>query len=151
MVCGSAFERDSNHNRQITCSKECSRKRHSERQKVFYQKNPEKRKESNRRYYFENRDKIIKRQSLYARLHGLGGKIRGINKRDYPQDNKCELCSKETKRLVYHHWKIENKMAYGLWICSRCHWLAEGCEKDLDKKYRELKLTINAMLRAKFN
>jgi len=40
---------------------------------------------------------------------------------------KCELCSRPTKRLVYHHWDNDNP-AKGLWICSRCHWVAEAIE-----------------------
>lgn len=70
-----------------------------------------------------------------------------VQKRLYPTDNKCEICGKEAKRLVYHHWLIKNDKAYGLWVCGKCHWVAEVIEQKLydnyAQKYIDLKEKIN--------
>jgi hypothetical protein len=61
-----------------------------------------------------------------------------INKRLYPSNNKCEICGEE-KRLLYHHWELKDKKAYGLWCCTKCHWLSEVMDV--------LELNINGALK----
>jgi len=68
----------------------------------------------------------------YSRKHlieaGDGKYLKGI-KRDYPTDEKCEICNIFTPPpLNYHHWDDTNLMK-GIWICGRCHLIAEGVEK----------------------
>jgi len=102
-----------------------------------------------RNYYASHKEKFSKYCSDYHRKNFLYTVIEGkkvrlvVYKRDYPSDNCCELCSAQ-KRLVYHHWRIENKKAYGLWICGFCHKFAEIFDKknELVKKYEELKKKI---------
>lgn len=86
----------------------------------------------------------------YRREHTLSTKEKmytSITKRSYPKDNKCELCEKE-KRLVYHHWDDtqlkKGNFIIGLWLCGRCHQLAESLDdnKNLGKIYSRLKLSL---------
>lgn len=82
-----------------------------------------------------------KRISIYAK------------KRVMPKNYECELCHK-VKWLIYHHWLIKDKKAYGLWLCKKCHGLAECIEQNLieefAKKYMEIKkkitISFNAIL-----
>ncbi len=60
------------------------------------------------------------------------------NKRPYPQDNKCEICHKENKRLQYHHWDDSNLMK-GIWSCYLCHMMEEKVDKNLHIVYLKLK------------
>ena len=50
-------------------------------------------------------------------------------KRDYPKENKCELCGLE-KQLGYHHWN-DSQPSLGMWICHSCHYSAESVERYL--------------------
>lgn len=83
----------------------------------------------------------------WQRTHGLShnGKIvYGLNKRPYPVDKTCELCNNIAGRLVYHHWDDE-KLDMGLWVCFRCHSLAELLDKfgiTIVNEYFELKTKI---------
>ena len=56
---------------------------------------------------------------------------------------KCEVCSKVTRRLLYHHWN-NNDLSKGLWVCDQCHRIAEGVEAvsrhvDTMKSYLDMK------------
>lgn len=60
--------------------------------------------------------------------------VYGLNKRDYPENFKCELCNeifipspKKKGRLFYHHWDDSN-LSLGIWICFKCHGLAEAVD-----------------------
>ena len=85
-----------------------------------------------------------------SKINGINGEIihiRGLNKRDYPKDNKCELCGRIFSRLSYHHWD-NNIPDLGIWVCTKpCHWLAETLDsvqfEQLKNKYLNLKLIIN--------
>lgn len=76
---------------------------------------------------------------LGQRVNGVRQYIAVSGKRD-PTDS-CEMCDQVPKRLVYHHWN-DADYSQGIWICQSCHNIAHGVERDLDRKYRELKRTL---------
>ena len=98
--------------------------------------------EAKKRWAERNYDKRIakSRQSL------LGGKWRGLTKRDYT--GYCELCSVEVeKNLHYHHWD-DAIPSMGLWMCAKCHRYAEGFDKAMTDSalldtYAELRTSIS--------
>jgi CRISPR/Cas system-associated protein Cas10 (large subunit of type III CRISPR-Cas system) len=83
----------------------------------------------------------------YRREHTLATRKKmytSVTKRSYPEGNRCELCKKE-KRLVYHHWDDsqlkKGSSIVGLWLCNRCHQLAESLDEDknLGKVYLKIR------------
>ncbi len=92
----------------------------------------------------ENRQKYnatFRRWSRTHILHTNGRNIR-ILKRNYPEDDCCELCGIRTSRcLRYHHWD-DTDLGIGMWICSKCHNFAHGIEDGYLARYIELKKRI---------
>jgi hypothetical protein len=91
----------------------------------------------------------------YRREHTLATREKmytSITKRSYPQNNECELCGKE-KRLVYHHWDDsqlkKGNFIVGLWLCNRCHQLAESLDenKNLGKIYLKIQNEVESDIR----
>jgi len=86
------------------------------------------------------------RATEYNRITQLGtvinGKsvvITGLRKR--PHTHYCELCGTHIKkRFSYHHW-LDDLPEVGLWLCFKCHQLAETIDerKELIDKYISLK------------
>jgi hypothetical protein len=80
------------------------------------------------------RDRNWKRKNM---LHG-----RRVLKRDYPIDQKCELCYKVTKRMGYHHWD-DTKPYLGIWCCTKCHRACDAFERGnlglVLRAYKKLK------------
>ena len=68
-------------------------------------------------------------QRNYRRHYIIGSTGRKIygEKREYPQDCKCELCFRE-KQLQYHHWD-DNNSKRGIWVCVHCHIICEYIDK----------------------
>lgn len=65
------------------------------------------------------------------------------NKR--PRPDVCELCGAAGK-LDYHHWNEED-LSKGLWLCWKCHGLAEGTDAGASSdKYLELRQQIEVGL-----
>jgi len=60
-----------------------------------------------------------------------------------PHTLTCELCNKEVKKTVYHHWDDEHP-EFGIWVCGWCHQTVEIIEKipDIKEKYNQLKQNI---------
>jgi hypothetical protein len=90
----------------------------------------------------------------------LGGEFKNVSKRPYPLG--CELCGATTngvlRALVYHHWD-DAFPSVGIWVCQKCHKIAEAVEivdegktasatfnhasiSEVIAKYRELKPAI---------
>lgn len=100
--------------------------------------------------YYQRHKERIKTKLRRTRLTTRGGKvIRGLSKRPYPKG--CEWCllfastPPKPVRLVYHHW--DDKLpSLGLWLCHRCHHIAELMDKpqapEIMSHYRRLKLDI---------
>jgi len=68
----------------------------------------------------------------------------GLNKRSFTHF--CELCGGHIKvKFCYHHW-LDDFPELGMWLCFKCHQLAETLDNlsDLIPKYLQLKreLTI---------
>jgi len=60
-----------------------------------------------------------------------------------PRPELCELCNRDSRRLVYHHWDDEN-YSKGLWLCWRCHNVAEAADVGiLSDRYLELKQVVD--------
>lgn len=88
----------------------------------------------------QNRVHYMRHNYLGFRTDSGNPYVRIIGKREWP--GFCEMCESVPKRLVYHHWN-DADYSQGIWICQPCHNIAHGIEKDLDKKYRELKARLS--------
>ena len=75
------------------------------------------------------------------RLSVGNGEYIYLEKRDFPQDNNCELCHKQRTKLEYHHWDKEWPEA-GLWLCIHCHKIAEAYEQGIIEQYQQLKTKV---------
>ena len=62
-------------------------------------------------------------------------------KREYPDPPACEMCCKEGRRLVYHHWD-DDDYSLGLWLCQHCHNAAHVVESGRDELYKSAKVGI---------
>lgn len=91
-----------------------------------------------RDYRIKHREKRIHRDRQ-TRLSSGTKRWNNLNKRPYPEDNKCELCEKVRTRLMYHHWDDE-KPSLGLWLSIRCHNFAEVLEAGFVGRYETLRL-----------
>lgn len=103
-------------------------------------------------YYCKKCWVMIKKKRARERYISLsnGGYVIG-NKRKYPKDNKCEVCKRgkpKIKLLVYHHWDTKNFLR-GLWLCNKCHMIANGLEypKLLKRKLTKCMTEINRRLK----
>jgi len=67
----------------------------------------------------------------YCRQHYLkiNGKMVQVDKRPRPEC--CEICGRQHKLLGYHHWDDE-KLEKGIWVCIKCHGIAEIYDALLD-------------------
>jgi hypothetical protein len=143
--------------------------------KRYRSENKEKQKKYMKEYLNNNREKINKQSREWSKIHRKeirdfrrkhylnsvrllkdGRKIYNINKRDYPLDNKCELCNEIPQKkqvLVYHHWNDDN-FEQGIWVCHKeCHWICEGLDnpefEKLKNRYLNIKQIINIENRGK--
>lgn len=100
----------------------------------------------NQKWIENNREYVRERTRNYMRKHRIGQSsidFRNVkNKRNYPINNKCELCS-ETVRLIYHHWN-DNDFSKGIWICRKCHFACHWLEKYDSNIYFDLKNQITS-------
>jgi len=102
---------------------------------------------SNRKSRNKNIDKYRIYARNYMRIHRIGQNGKDfrnvIGKRDYPNDNLCEICE-EKVRLVYHHWD-NSDFSKGMWICTKCHVASHWLEKYNPKLFYDLKHKINLL------
>ncbi len=103
----------------------------------------EERRKCQKKYYKKNKKKIgiSRNKRKTCRLTRLGtskGIFHGLIKRPYPKQNNCELCKREIKRLVYHHWD-DNNLNLGVWVCDYCHKFTERFDSGFSEKYVLLK------------
>lgn len=104
--------------------------------------------EKSRRWRTENRERFNELVRNYMRQHliRVKGKWMSITKRQCPE--KCEICKrKRAYRLGYHHWD-DNNPSKGLWLCIRCHRIAEALDhpEKVVNKYLALKQEIESRL-----
>lgn len=120
-------------------------------------RNMNKRKAYASQWYYDNKGRIgLARKNKRdndknyrtSRLSTMHGTVYGLHKRPYPNDNKCEICNRvmvidkpHGRHLNYHHWDHDN-LNKGMWICNRCHRVAEGIERGYHTIYIELKNRI---------
>lgn len=127
--------------------------------KKYYQKNKKCISKKQKLYYLKNKEKIMKRSTLWNKNHKnhrlqymrnsylrFNGKSIRVKKRDFPKNNKCELCNKNYNRLYYHHWN-DNNLELGIWSCCKCHRIVETIDdieftKKITNKYLNLKQII---------
>jgi hypothetical protein len=64
----------------------------------------------------------------YSRTHYIskadGTKIHTVKR---PRVEHCEICGRVRKKINYHHWDESNYLR-ALWLCGRCHFIAEAIE-----------------------
>jgi len=70
------------------------------------------------------------------------GVVYGLNKRDYPEESRCEICNENKVRLLYHHWDDDN-LNKGIYLCIRCHYVAEAVDKGIHIKYLRFKKKLD--------
>ena len=109
------------------------------------------------KYVWYPKQKLMKREHhLSTTLNGKPLVIKGLLKRCYPTDSRCELCHGVKGKLAYHHWDDTQEVLKqtvsckqpvflkGLWVCQPCnnfvHRLTEFPE--LAKTWFELKEKI---------
>lgn len=65
----------------------------------------------------------------------------GELKREFP--GFCELCGRDLsgRHKGYHHWD-DSMPAMGIWVCNKCHDIAEGVEKGIVDIYLKKKGTV---------
>lgn len=92
---------------------------------------------------YDSKEEFSAHRKRYRRKHMLttGGRHFRVLKRDYPEDDCCELCGRKTIKIDYHHWD-ETNLGIGMWLCYRCHIFAHGVEDGYLIKYMELKEEI---------
>lgn len=74
-----------------------------------------------------------RKDTLNTTLNGKPLVIKGLLKRCYPTDSRCELCHGVKGRLAYHHWEDTEEIAKrasasqeplflkGIWVCQPCN------------------------------
>lgn len=79
-----------------------------------------------------------KHYKLHNRLK-MNGKFIKVKKRELL--GFCELCKKNIKETdhFWHHWN-DKYPEIGLWLCTKCHRLAESIEYDKNSELRQLYL-----------
>ena len=60
---------------------------------------------------------------MCVKIDGFVITVRAYGKRNVPEDNLCELCSRK-KSSSYHHWD-DSIFGKGIWVCMYDHALAE--------------------------
>lgn len=114
--------------------------------RLKYIQDSEKLRAKSQRYYQKHKEIIKERTRDYKKDYFrkyrvvVNGKSIMVNKRPRP-DNVCELCSRTSSILPYHHWDDDNPHR-GVWICPSCHKACEFIEQGLHTKYLELKQAI---------
>lgn len=117
----------------------------NERRRRCRLEHKEREREYNRQYALAHKEEL---RNYYRkrRLFVDGKQVFGLNKRDYPHDNKCELCKEVKEKLDYHHWDGKN-LSKGIWVCFVCHQFVEGLEKGLNpERYFSLKRRIDEVM-----
>ena len=92
-----------------------------------------------------------RKQKARRRAHQVTTTINGVTKHyrvlKRPRPELCELCTKLSPRLDWHHWD-DGRLELGMWLCRPCHMLAEALERGLDtfhiKKYFNLKSLLTS-------
>lgn len=84
-----------------------------------------------------------RRTTLGTTINGRRVILTGLNKRKRPSS--CELCGNEPKKMLYYHHWLNDFPSVGMWLCYRCHMLAEVIDKKtaLIEQYKKLKNTIS--------
>lgn len=87
------------------------------------------------------------RKNHYLRTSVDGKCVYVYLKYKRPKPTKCELCPKGGF-LSYHHWSVDGLIC-GLWLCHKCHMLAEGSDKGTVGEYLKLKKVAEEEVREK--
>ena len=95
--------------------------------------------EYTRRHRQENPGEYNEYMRNYHRANIISTTIGRVRAKKRPRpDNVCEVCSKYTTRLEYHHWDTSHP-SLGLWLCRRCHYMAEAIDDGLHDIYLQEK------------
>lgn len=130
--------------------KECEGKRAKEKRLNGGEKLREKTRIWTRNYRLRNPEKVkaFREQQKQRRrtsiINSNGCKIIGVQKRPYPENKSCEICSRPesiSRSLSYHHWDNLNP-SKGIWECVVCHHMSEQIDAGYDLIYAELKRKV---------
>ena len=95
------------------------------------------------RWVGNNREYFNMYMRNYSRTHYIRYHGRCIKVKKRSQPDECEWCGKAVlphKWLVWHHWDDKHP-EYGLWLCWKCHVIAEFLEQtDSMQKIEEYML-----------
>jgi hypothetical protein len=105
---------------------------------------------NNAKWYAKNKISRRKEMREYHRKgcisQGNGKTIHTVKR---PYSDKCEMCGRNRRKINYHHWDESNYLR-ALWLCGRCHWIAEAVEgitkpTSLSSKYLKLKQQMESV------
>jgi hypothetical protein len=113
---------------------------HRAHDKRYYYKDLEKSRRKSREYWKKHPEKW-QIERLGTVINGQPVTIYHLNKRRRPEN--CELCQKQRKRLVYHHWDDSN-FNKGMWLCLGCHHFISRVERGDLEIYERIKIKIEA-------
>ena len=103
----------------------------------YREKNPEKARESRRRWQINNPDKMAEYSLNWrtTRIQTGNGYIK-VNRS--PKPDSCMVCGVKGKKMDYHHWD-DNHPCLGLYLCIQCHMMAEKVDKGFHIIYLQEK------------
>ncbi|GAH73854.1 unnamed protein product [marine sediment metagenome] len=100
--------------------------------------------------YYARHRAIILQKLRRSRLTTKGGQVlRGLVKRPHPDH--CEICANSKNqnglplKLEYHHW-FPGCPEVGMWICFKCHKIAETVESDSLTLFMQLYTKLKAQI-----
>ena len=131
------------------CNK-CASKRAMQSMRKNRQLHPEsieKARKRSRDWHWKNREYHNQKLREYMRENYLHGKLLSIPKRKRPAEI-CEICHYGAKYLAYHHWD-DARPWLGVWVCSRCHTLAEIIDYLISHKPNYLQSRIEEYISLK--
>lgn len=126
----------------IACSPECSRKQSNSVRRVWHNEHKEER--ARRRIELRNNGgKERARNKARTRLRMLNGRTLPDGECKRPPTENCEVCGQAfgSRHIAYHHWDDEMP-AMGMWLCRRCHVIAEGVDNNLHQAYISKKVQV---------
>lgn len=103
----------------------CDKSEHNRQTKEWADKNPERRREIQKRYYESHKEERLEYQREYRKNNPEKNKAHKAARKANPtQPDKCSNCGAEG-RLERHHYDYEEPESI-VWLCTRCHRKADN-------------------------
>ena len=85
-----------------------------------------------KKYYYNNLGKIKEWQKVHRLSSSkMGGSVASNNFFKRRNPGYCEICKRRNRKLSFHHWD-SLYLEKGIWVCIRCHNVAEFIDEGLD-------------------